>query len=116
MNFLKNECDILFQLDHDNVIQIYEVFDNTDDFYIVMEYVAGRDLDDRYISQGVRNETVICKVVLSLTNALEFCHMRNVIHRDLKVACETLSRRISYSPATTTTPRTSWPILVWLEL
>lgn len=61
-----------------------------------MEYIAGKDLYDRYISQGIRDENIICKVVISLTNALDFCHSRNVIHRDLKVNTNVYSLKISY--------------------
>ena len=50
-----------------------------------MEYVSGKDLDDRYISQGIRDESTIYKVIISLAEALAFCHSMNIIHRDLKV-------------------------------
>lgn len=73
------------QLEHDNIIQIYEVYDNPDAFYIIMEYMEGKDIYERIIMQKIRNEPTIAKIMKTVAEALEFCHTNNVVHRDLKV-------------------------------
>ena len=50
-----------------------------------MEYVEGKDVDDRIISQGIRDEHKIWKIIISMVEALECCHSLGIVHRDLKV-------------------------------
>ena len=78
-------------MQHDNIIEIYEVYDNPDAFYIIMEYMEGKDLFERIIKQNIRDECVIAKIMKTVSEALEFCHNNNVVHRDLKVAIATNS-------------------------
>jgi serine/threonine protein kinase len=61
------------------------VFDNPDGFYIIMEYIEGKDLYERIIMKGIRDESTISKIMKIPAEALEFCHFNNVVHRDLKI-------------------------------
>jgi serine/threonine protein kinase len=50
-----------------------------------MEYMEGKDLYERIIQKGIRDEPTISKIMKIAAEALEFCHSNNVVHRDLKV-------------------------------
>lgn len=92
LRIIKNECEIMFhviygliQLEHPNIIEVYEVFDNPDYFYIVMEYMEGGELcsNDNVYRYG--SESQIAEIVKILTDALDYCHSQNIVHRDIKV-------------------------------
>jgi serine/threonine protein kinase len=87
-----NECEILLfvglqilKLEHPNIIEIYEVYDNPGFFYIVMEYCEGGELYAPNNFHRCSNETQIAEIVLTITDALDFCHSKNIVHRDIKV-------------------------------
>ncbi|MEP7270385.1 MAG: tetratricopeptide repeat protein [Acidobacteriota bacterium] len=70
-------------LDHSNICSIYEVGEDADRTFIVMQYIEGEVL-----AQKIRNKPLsIAEVVdigLQATDALAEAHLRGVIHRDIK--------------------------------
>lgn len=73
------------QLEHPNIIEIYEVYDNPVYFYIVMEYCEGGELYSNNNLHRLSTEKQIAEVVLTITDALDFCHSKSIVHRDIKV-------------------------------
>lgn len=47
MQSLINEIDILKQLDHPNIVKIYEFFQDKKHFYLITEYIEGGELFDK---------------------------------------------------------------------
>lgn len=45
----------MMQLEHENIIKLYEVYDNKDAYYIVMEYMDGKDVYERYVTKKIRD-------------------------------------------------------------
>jgi calcium-dependent protein kinase len=43
-------------VDHPNIVKLYECFEDDQEFHLVMEYLEGGELFDRYLSQGKVNE------------------------------------------------------------
>ena len=76
------ESRINARLTHSNIVQVYDVGANGETLYLVMEYVAGGDLDQR-LNQGMRIEELI-RVVKEIGRALDYAHGRGFIHRDIK--------------------------------
>ena len=83
---LKNEINILSNLDHPNIVKYFGVYE--DDYYvhIVMEYLKGYDL---YKIIALKNyhdfdEKDMCEIIYQLLKALSFIHSQNIIHRDIK--------------------------------
>ena len=86
LNFteLLREPRLLATLDHPNIVSIMTVEKEDQLFFIVMEYVEGKTLDD-LISERARLETaVVVKYVTQIAKAVDHAHQRGVIHRDLR--------------------------------
>ena len=50
-----------------------------------MEYMEGGELHDPKNLHRCQTESQISQIVLSITDALAFCHGRDIVHRDIKV-------------------------------
>lgn len=81
---LINEIKILSELDHPNIVKMYEYFDSKKQFYIVTETCEGGELFDEIISWGKFNELDAAMVMSQLLSSVNYCHQNKVIHRDLK--------------------------------
>ena len=70
-------------LNHPNIITLYDIGSESGIDFIVMEYVAGKTLDQRIPRKGMRlNEAL--KVAIQMADALAKAHSAGIIHRDLK--------------------------------
>lgn len=78
------EAEAAGRLDHPNIITIYDAGEEHDLAYIAMDYAPGQSLDN-FVRKGqllpVRDILHICA---SVAEALDYAHMRNVVHRDVK--------------------------------
>ena len=85
LELVRTEIEILKICQHPNIIQLYEVFENLDYFYIIMEYCKGGDLFS-YLEQ--RNfhlpEPQACKFMHKMCAAVYYIHSYGIAHRDLK--------------------------------
>ena len=82
---VKTEIDILKIAKHPNIIQLYDVFENENYIYIIMEYCAGGDLFSYIEKRGFRlPETRAAEIIHKLSTAVFFLHEYGVVHRDLK--------------------------------
>ena len=74
------------RLTHRNIVPVYQFGEDDDCAYIVMEYVAGRNLRD-YIHAPRKLEVpqVLC-LMLQLLDGLHYAHERGIVHRDIKPA------------------------------
>ena len=77
-----NEIDILRDLDHPNIIQLYEVFTLKRKIWLVMELCTGGDLTARANTMDEADVVIILEQILM---AIKYLHRRNVCHRDLKM-------------------------------
>lgn len=87
---LKREIEILKTMDHPNIIQLVDVFEDEKYLHLVTELCTGGELFDRIIektksAEGHYSEADAATIIKSCLNAIEYCHtVHNICHRDLK--------------------------------
>lgn len=81
---LKDEIAVLKELKHQHIIRLYDVFDESQYYYLVTEKMSGGELFDRIVQKSYYNEKEARDVCKILFEALRYCHSHKVAHRDLK--------------------------------
>jgi serine/threonine protein kinase len=81
------EAAVLYQLgSHPQIPRLMAHFEENQQFYLVQEFIEGRDLSQELLP-GVRwSEGQVLTFLRDTLNILEFVHQQNVIHRDIKPA------------------------------
>ncbi|MCH2207069.1 MAG: serine/threonine protein kinase [Lentisphaerales bacterium] len=78
------EARIAGQLDHENIVIIYNVEEHSNCACIVMEYLAEGNLALRIQEQGLFPEKDAVKIIKGILDGLSVAHRMKVIHRDIK--------------------------------
>jgi serine/threonine protein kinase len=82
---LRTEAELIAQLQHPNIVQIFEIGELTDCPYLALEFCDGGSLEARIATNrlGFREAA---NLVAILSRAIDVTHANNLIHRDLKPA------------------------------
>lgn len=80
------ECMVQKQLQHENIIKVLGQGSYANIFYMVMEYLPGKDLNGVLREQKYLSPRRAVKIILGVLNALEYAKQFQVIHRDIKPA------------------------------
>lgn len=72
------------RIDHPNVVRVYDVVDEGERLWIVMELVDGRSLERIMAEEGPLGPRETARIGLGLVTALRQVHARGVLHRDIK--------------------------------
>ncbi|XP_059793769.1 myosin light chain kinase family member 4 isoform X6 [Balaenoptera ricei] len=82
---VKNEINVMNQLDHVNLIQLYDAFESKNDIVLVMEYVDGGELFDRIIDDNY-NLTELDTILFTrqICEGIRHMHQMYILHLDLK--------------------------------
>jgi len=81
---LQNEIDILTHVDHPNIVKLYQVFEDSDSYSLVMELMTGGELFDTILEKEHFSEREAADTVRPIIDAINYCHNLNIIHRDIK--------------------------------
>ena len=72
------------QLNHPNIVQAFDVGNEGDMYYFVMEYVEGRSVHEDIVTHKRFKEEDAINIGIQVAEALEHAHERGLIHRDVK--------------------------------
>lgn len=78
------EASAAAALSHKNIVEIYDVGDEKDDYYIVMEYVPGQTLKELIHKRGALHYVEAVDIMKQVVSATAKAHAIGIIHRDLK--------------------------------
>ncbi|XP_020040886.1 myosin light chain kinase family member 4 isoform X2 [Castor canadensis] len=82
---VKNEINIMNQLDHVNLIQLYDAFESRNDIVLIMEYVEGGELFDRIIDENYNlTELDTILFIKQICEGIRHMHQMYILHLDLK--------------------------------
>ena len=81
---LASEVRILKGIQCENVVHLYECFDEAPLCYLVTELCSGGELFDRIVKKKTYTEACAREAVHQVLNGVAFLHSHNVVHRDLK--------------------------------
>jgi len=85
LELVKTEIEILKICQHPNIIRLYDVFENIDYIYIIMEHCSGGDLFSYIEKRGFKlPEVRACNIIHKLCAAIYYIHSYGIAHRDLK--------------------------------
>ena len=87
------EAQTIAALDHANIIPIYDVFEENNTAYYVMEYVEGESLSEVVKRRGALAESEAVEYVRQAASALEYLHERKIMHLDIKPGNMMLRRK-----------------------
>lgn len=84
-NSIMNESEIMRQVDHKNIIKVFDVFDTPNTLYLVLEMAHGGELFHKILENKKLDEHHSRIVMTQLLDAIMYLHSKKIAHRDLKV-------------------------------
>ena len=83
----RTEAEAAANLDHPNIVPIYEIGEHAGQHYFSMKLIEGETLAELNAECGTRNaewQRTVCALIAKLARAVHHAHQRGVLHRDLK--------------------------------
>ena len=74
------------RIKHPNIVTVYDVGQEQEQFYFVMEYLEGQTLADRIRQRGPLPPEEVLSILHPLADALDYAHQHGLVHRDIKPA------------------------------
>ena len=83
-NIIYNEISIHSRCIHQNIIRLYNVYEDEDYFKLILEYASNGSLYDKIKKEKKLDEKTSYSYFIQILNAVCFLHLNNIIHRDIK--------------------------------
>ncbi|MDI9530598.1 MAG: WD40 repeat domain-containing serine/threonine protein kinase [Chloroflexota bacterium] len=80
----RNEARLAAQLDHSNIVSVYDFGEYQGLYYIAMAYMPGGSLKDMLQKEGALPEKKALTILNQVADGLSYAHKKGIIHRDLK--------------------------------
>ena len=84
LELLENEVNILKELDHPNLIKMFEFFEDQKRLIIITEYCKGGELFDEIIARNKFREGDAAFLMKQILSVVNYIHTKGIAHRDIK--------------------------------
>ncbi|KAH7732238.1 CAMK/MLCK protein kinase [Aphelenchoides avenae] len=82
---VEKEVNIMTQMKHKCIAQIYDAFASKDTVILIMEIVEGGELFERVVDESyILTEMAVASIIYQLCEAIRYIHSQKIIHLDLK--------------------------------
>ena len=82
---IKQEIEILKQLNHPYILKLYEYYMTDENIYLVEEFCCEGDLSDKLFKMEIFPEFIVKIIMIQIFKALMYLSTKNIIHGDLKL-------------------------------
>ena len=82
-NFLQ-EIQVLKDLEHPNIIKVFEYYIDENSHYIISELITGGELYETIVKFRIFNEKKAAYIMKQILSALNYLHSHGIVHRDIK--------------------------------
>ena len=79
----EREVELLQQLNSDSIVKVYDQFPLGGNFYIVMEFVDGLNVEQYVQKYGAIPYERATRFMVQILGAMQFVHEKNFVHRDI---------------------------------
>lgn len=80
----EREVELLQQLNNESIVKVYDQFPLNGNFYIVMEYIEGLNIEEYVKKYGAIPYERATRFMIKILDAMQAVHERNFVHRDMK--------------------------------
>ncbi|CAB9509043.1 MAP kinase-activated protein kinase 2 (Fragment) [Seminavis robusta] len=81
---VRNEFDVVKNLDHPNILKQYNMYESDDKLYLVTDIYLGGEMFEELEENGLLTEQDAASLMNHLLSCIHYCHQKGICHRDVK--------------------------------